>query len=209
MIHSDIDGIASAWRYVSFIFSFQKLLEPLSFLLTQFVLLPSCFVFCHCYAYFEFLGKAANDFYFFSLSESNISAFFILRFRIVSKKMIMKWMVVLLLFLFGFYNQIVVPTSSWTNILLSVMLLFSWNHRASLGLNTSFFLALIFFLLHLWSCTYLHSFLDRSYSNPCFFLQFLFGFDNDRRLNFWAPLSNQNIRIIRSIYSIKDAMEQL
>ena len=28
-------------------------------------------------------------------------------------------------------------------------------------------------------------------------------------LNFWAPLSDQNIRIIRSIYSIKDTMEQL
>ena len=28
-------------------------------------------------------------------------------------------------------------------------------------------------------------------------------------LNFWAPRSNQNIRIIRSIHSINDTMEQL
>ena len=27
-------------------------------------------------------------------------------------------------------------------------------------------------------------------------------------LNFWAPLSNQNFRIIRSIFSITDTMEQ-
>ena len=88
----------------------------------------------------------------------------------------MKWMVVLLLFLFGCHKQIVLPTSSSTNILLSALILFSWIHCASLGLNTSFSLALIFFLLHLCSCTHLLSFLDRRYSNPCLFLLFLFFF---------------------------------
>ena len=72
----------------------------------------------------------------------------------VSKKTMMKWKVAFLLFLFGCNKQIVLLTSSSTDILLSVLLLFSWINCASLSINTSFFLALIFSLLHLWWCTH-------------------------------------------------------
>ena len=96
------------------------------------------------------------------------------------------------LFFFYFFlavtSKIVLPTSSSTDNLLSMLPLFSRIHRASSGLNTSFSLALIFFLLRISSCTHLLFFFDRSYNNPCLFLPPLFWFDDDRRFNSWNTL---------------------
>ena len=151
----------------------------------MFFFLPALF-FATAILNLNFLARLPMTSTFFrGLSGSNLSAFLYFDSGFVSKKMMMKWMVVLLLFLFGCHKQIVLPTSSSTDVLLSVLPLFSWIHRASLGLNTSFFLALIFSLMHLWSCTHLLSFLYRSYSNLYLFWLFLFWFDNDRRLNSW------------------------
>ena len=121
------------------------------------------------------------------------------------------------LFFFYFFlavtSKIVLPTSSSTDNLLSMLPLFSRIHRASSGLNTSFSLALIFFLLRISSCTHLLFFsIGLTIILVCFYHLF---FDLTTiedliagTLYFWVPLSNQNTRIIRSIYSIKDAMEQ-
>ena len=95
----------------------------------------------------------------------------------VSKKIVMKWMVVLLLFLFGCYKHFFFNRYAF----IRVASFFSGTDRASLGLNTTFFLALIFFLL-LYSSPFFF-FTIRSYSKPCLFSPSLFRYEDDRRLN--------------------------
>ena len=63
--------------------------------------------------------------------------------------------------------------------------LFFLNSSSLFRCKYFLFLSLIFFLLYLWSCTYLRLFLNMSYSNPCLFSPFRFWFDDDRRLNSW------------------------
>ena len=83
--------------------SSQKVLEPLSFLLTRFVLFPSCLVFLPLLSliWISCQGCWWLLLFFRGLSGIDLSAFLYFNSGFVSKKMMMKWMVVLLLFVFG------------------------------------------------------------------------------------------------------------
>ena len=146
--------------------------------------------------------------FFRGLSGSDVSVFFILRFRICFEEN---------------YDEVDGRSSSFSFWLLQALLLqpiffypcclfFSGTDRASLGLTTTFFLALIFFLL-LYSSPFFFFTIGLTVNLVCFHHLFLdmktIEDSIARTLNFWAPLSNQNIRIIRSIHSVKGAMEQL
>ena len=72
----------------------------------------------------------------------------------VSKKMMMKWMVGRSSVSFWLSKANCSANFFFNDILLFVLPLFSWINRISLCLNISFSLALIFFLLHLWSLTH-------------------------------------------------------
>ena len=75
-------------------------------------------------------------------------------------------------FLFCFFmavsSKIVLPTYSSTDIFFIRTASFYLNSSCFFGFKYSFSLALIFFLLHLWSCTHVLSFLDRSVIFVCF-----------------------------------------
>ena len=114
--------------------------------------------------------------FFRGLSGSDVSVFFILRFRICFEEN---------------YDEVDGRSSSFSFWLLQALLLqpiffypcclfFSGTDRASLGLTTTFFLALIFFFLLYSSPFFFH---DRSYSKPCLFSPSLFRYEDDRRLN--------------------------
>ena len=74
-----IDSIASAWRWVSYIWSFQKFLEPLYFVLTQFFSSSLlCFLPLLSLIWISWQGCRCLLLSFCGLSGRNLSAFLIL-----------------------------------------------------------------------------------------------------------------------------------
>ena len=103
VIHSDIDGIASAWRCVSYICALLKRFSSHSLFswLDSFFFLPALF-FATAILNLNFLARLLMTSTFFrGLSGIDLSAFLYFNSGFVSKKMMMKWMVVLLMFVFG------------------------------------------------------------------------------------------------------------
>ena len=86
----------------------------------------------------------------------------------ILKKMMMKWMVVLILFLYGCLKQNCSANLFFNRHFFIRTASFYLNSSCFFGFKYSFSLALILFLLHLWSCTHVLSFLDRSVIFVCF-----------------------------------------